>query len=230
MTTDACTLESTPLAAVVVGEAGEGVAEWSDARLVEAVRHDPPDRAALDALAERHWKALFGRCQLLTLDRQRAADLAQEAWCRVLRSRHRLKPEGNFPAYLAMIALNLWRDACRADQRAGPMAERRLASLDAELPGDDSAGASLADILPDLASLEAEQRRRLAAELDDALARLEPHLRGVVVARFLAGESCAVIAQRHGRTEQTVSGWVRQAVQALQLQLLARRDPAVPPP
>ena len=33
-------------------------------------------------------------------------DLAQAAWCRLLRSRRSLKPDGNLPAYLATIATN----------------------------------------------------------------------------------------------------------------------------
>jgi len=42
------------------------VTAWSDAWLIAAVRRDPPDEAALDALVDRYWKALFGRCQMLT--------------------------------------------------------------------------------------------------------------------------------------------------------------------
>ena len=40
-----------------------------------------------------------------------ALDLAQEAWRRVLRTRHSLKPGGNFPGYLCTIATNI-RTCC----------------------------------------------------------------------------------------------------------------------
>ncbi|MCI0534231.1 MAG: hypothetical protein L0Z50_03280 [Verrucomicrobiales bacterium] len=70
--------------------------DWSDSRLIAAVRRDPPAQWALDALVDRYWKPLFGRCQMLTLNHQSASDLAQEAWCRVLRARHSLKPDGIF--------------------------------------------------------------------------------------------------------------------------------------
>src|SRR5437870_1985456 len=43
------------------------VAAWPDTWLVGAVRRDPPDERALDALAERHWQALFAGCYLLTV-------------------------------------------------------------------------------------------------------------------------------------------------------------------
>jgi len=194
------------------------VSTWPDASLVAAVRRDPPDEAALDALAERHWRPLFGRCQLLTLNHEKACDLAQEAWCRVLRARRMLKPEGNFPAYLAVTAMNIWRDWHRSARRAGPLADHRLASLDATRPGDGRERMQLADVVADVSSLDAGQES-LRLDIDQALGRLTPRLREVLVARFLVGESCAEIGRRHGRTEQTISSWVRQALGEMRLHL-----------
>jgi len=195
------------------------VAAWPDEWLVEAVRGDPPNEAALDALADRHWRALFGRCQLLTLDRDQASDLAQEAWCRVLRVRRSLRPDGNFPAYLATTATNVWRDRQRSARRAGPMADRQMASLDAALPADEGDGLSFADVLPDLNALAAEEAAQLRMDVDDALSRLTPELREVVVARFLDGESAADIGRRHGRTEQTITAWLRRALREMKANL-----------
>jgi RNA polymerase sigma-70 factor (ECF subfamily) len=192
---------------------------WPDAWLVAAVRGDPPDAAALDALADRHWKALFGRCQMLTVDYQEASDLAQQAWCRVLRTRHRLKPGGNIPAYLTTTATNLWRDASRSAKRAGPLADHRLVALDAALPGRDGDAVRFVDALPDLRGLDATEQNLLAMDLDQALKELSPLWRDVLVARYLAGESCAEIGRRHGRTEQTISAWVRQATAAMRTHL-----------
>lgn len=183
-----------------------------DAVLVAAVRSDPPDEAALDALVERYWPQLFARCQLMTQNRQQAADLAQEAWYRVLRARHSLKPEGNFKAYLMTVATNLWRDSNRSERRAGVMAERRLLSLDATPSNDDGEMTSLGELLPDSKSLEANQSKLLEMDIDQALARLTPLLRDVLLSRFVIGESCAEIAGRYSRTEQTVSSWVREAI------------------
>jgi len=188
---------------------------WPDAWLVAAVRRDPPDEPALDALAERHWKNLFARCHLLTLDREKAADLAQDAWCRILRARHMLRSDGNFPAYLTTIATNLWRDRYRAERRAGGMADARILSLDAVQRTDDGDGSHLGDLLPDLEALAASDLARLKLDIDQALAGLAPVLRDVLISRFLSEESCAEIGRRYGRTEQTVSGWVRQGVQEL---------------
>lgn len=196
---------------------------WLDIWLIAAVRRDPPDEKALDALAARYWKPLFGRCLVLTLNHHKANDLAQEAWCRVLRSRHALNPGGNFPAYLTTIATNIWRDWHRSARRAGPMAEHKLASLDAGLDTGSGETTSLADILPDLNGLEAEQKKLLMMDIDHALEQLAPQTRDVLVSRFLAHESCAEIGRRYGRTEQAVSGWVRQGVQEMKA-LVTRSD------
>jgi RNA polymerase sigma-70 factor (ECF subfamily) len=195
------------------------ITTWPDAWLVAGVRRDPPDAIALDTLVERHWKSLFARCQMLTLNTHNASDLAQDTWCRLLRARQSLKPDGNLPAYLATIATNLWRDKNRSAQRAGPMAGHRLASLDNAISNDQGETVVLADVLPDVSSLDADERRLLMLDLDQALEKLTPLLREVVVSRFLDGESCAEIGQRHGRTEQTVSGWVRQAIREMKIHL-----------
>lgn len=191
------------------------ISEWPDEWLIAAVRRDPPDETALDALVERHWKSLFGRCHMLTLNQEKAKDLAQDVWRRVLRARQGLKPGGNFPAYLTRIATNLWRDSHRAATRAGPMADSRIESLDAVRSGDEESVATLSDILPDLRSLRTDEQKRLALDIDQALERLSPLLRDVIISRFITGESCAEIGKRYRRTEQTVSGWVRQGLREM---------------
>ncbi len=204
------------------------VTAWPDVWLIATVRCDPPDEAALDALVARHWRVLFGRCQMLTLSQTNAADLAQEAWRRVLRTRHRLNPGGRFAAYLITIATNLWRDTQRSAGRAGALAQNRLASLDDTLSGDGQDTITLMDVLPDLQTSQAHERRLLAQEIDHALGRLTPLLREVLTARFLSGESCAEIGRRHGRTEQTVSGWVRTAIQQMKIHLAETTQAAAP--
>jgi RNA polymerase sigma-70 factor, ECF subfamily len=196
------------------------VREWPDAALISAVRDEPPDEAALDALVSRYWGALYARCEMLTMNRQSASDLAQEAWCRVLRARRRLDPGANFGGYLATIATNLWRDQTRAARRAQALSSDRLLSLDAEASASDG-GASLADVVPDL-SVPDDDQVATRVDLDRALASLTPHLRDVLVARFLDGESSAEIGRRYDRTEQTVTAWLRQALRDMRLHLGVR--------
>jgi len=191
------------------------VTVWPDEWLIASVRRDPPDVTLLDVLADRYWKSLFARCQMLTLDRDKASDLAQQAWYRVLRTRQTLKPGGNFPAYLATVATNLWRDSNRSARRAGPLADHRMASLDAAFLTEEGETVRLTETVPDLKTLLAEERKLLALDIDEALERLTPLLRDVLISRLLDGESCAEIGRRYHRTEQTISAWVRHATREM---------------
>jgi len=195
----------------------------SDAALVAAVSRDPPDEAALDTLVARYWSPLFARCELLTLDRQAASDLAQETWCRMLRARRRLAPDRSFAAYLNTIATNAWRDQHRSARRAGPLADRQLASFDAALGTDDDDPTILADVIPDLHAMAADEQAVLKLDIDRALEQLSPQLRDVLIARFLDDESAAEIAKRYGRTEQTITAWIRQALREMKVHLGAAR-------
>lgn len=197
----------------------DNIAAWLDAELIESVRCEPPNEAALDVLVKRYWDAFFARCQMLTLNHEKALDLAQSTWLRLLRNRQALKSDGNFPAYLATIATNLFRDSYRASLRAGLMSDYWLESLDAAYANDDGDTVTLVDVVPDLKTLDEEKQTLLAIDIDWALERLSPQMREVLVARFIDGESCAEIGRRYGRTEQTVSGWIRAALRHMKTYL-----------
>jgi RNA polymerase sigma-70 factor (ECF subfamily) len=192
---------------------------WPDSWLINAVRRDPPDEDALNALVDRYWKPLYARCRMLTLDPDRANDLAQESWLRVLRARHSLEPDGHFQAYITTIATNLWRDMNRSAVRAGPIADARMASLDAAVVSDDGDSMPLINMVADPHTLLPDDQMLLEMDLDDALKRLDPRLRDVLVARFITGESAAEIGVRYGRTEQAITGWIREAIRQMKTYL-----------
>ncbi len=152
---------------------------------------------------------------MLTLDAESARDLAQEAWLRVLRARTSLQPDGNFHAYIMTIATNLWRDSNRAAVRAGPVADNRMASLEAPVIDDGDESIALGTFVADPHTLSADDQLLLEVDLDDALARLDPRLRDVLVSRFVAGESAWEIGQRYGRTEQAITGWIRESIRQM---------------
>jgi RNA polymerase sigma-70 factor, ECF subfamily len=192
---------------------------WPDAWLINAVRRDPPDENALNALVDRYWKSLYARCRLLTVDPDSARDLAQESWLRVLRARHSIEPNGHFQAYITTIATNLWRDMNRSAVRAGPIAEGRMASLDSSVVADDGDWMPLIDVLADPHTLSADDQILLEMDLDNALSRLDLRLRDVLISRFITGESAAEIGRRYGRTEQAITGWIREAVRQMKIYL-----------
>jgi len=191
----------------------------SDAQLIALVSSEPPDEQALETLVDRYWSSLFARCLMLTLNSERANDLAQSVWYRFLRARRGLKPDGSLSAYLATIATHLYRDSYRASRRAGPMADYRLESLDAAHSNDVGEEVLLMETVADVKSLQTQAQTLLAIDIDRAMEQLAPQLRDVIIARFINGESCAEIGVRHGRTEQTISGWIRQALRQMKTYL-----------
>jgi RNA polymerase sigma-70 factor (ECF subfamily) len=192
---------------------------WPDAWLISAIRRDPPDGEALNALVERYWKKLYARCRMLTVDADSANDLAQESWLRVLRARRSIEPGGNFQAYIIAIATNLWRDKNRSAVRAGPVADSRMASLDAPVAADEGESLPLINVVADPHTLSSDDQILLEMDLDNALSRLEPRLRDVLISRFITGESAAEIGQRYGRTEQSITGWIREATMQMKIYL-----------
>ncbi len=199
--------------ALPMARRGDSVRAWSDAELVTAVRGEPVDAAALDALVERYWAPLHARCELLTLDRESARDLAQETWLRLLRARASLQPESNFAGYLMTIATNLCRDRQRSARRAGALSDARIASLDTA--SSDADDLVLANVVAEPGALPRDEQLLLRIDLDRALATLTPRMREVLVARYVDGESAAEIGARFGRTEQTITSWLRQALRDL---------------
>ena len=189
----------------------QDLTSWSDAELLVAARDGEQASAALDVLVRRHARALERRCLMLASNRECAADLAQETWTRMLRSRATVRPEGSFGAFLAAIAVNLWRDERRVQRRARQLSEQRLLSLDASADADDEY--SIEEMIP--ASEFSEERLLLRLDLSYGLARLSARLRAVVVARHVRGESAAEIGRRLGRTEQTITAWLREALTQL---------------
>ncbi len=202
------------------------VETWPDEWLIAAIGGESPDTMAFDALVKRYGNILFARCQYLTGNRTAAADLSQDAWTRILRSRHCLKPGGNFPGYLQMVATNLWRDNLRSICRAGNMATTNLASLHEALPGGDD-DFVLMDTLSDAKASSQNERALLSMDINQAIAKLPPSLRDVLVARYFIGESCLEIGRSYGRTQQTINSWIRLAIRKLKTHLEDREGAAV---
>ena len=186
-----------------------------DAMLVEAIRSEPMDVVALDRLVRRHGAEFLQRCRRLTGNREAAHDLMQETWCRVLAARHRLDPDRGVAGYLMLTAKNLWRDWNRTARRGHGGSVRREQSLDASWSATEESGCVLAEVLPDPQTLDREEHIHRGMDLARGLAALPPRLREVMIARFHRGETAAHIARRYGRTQQTVTSWLRQGIREL---------------
>jgi RNA polymerase sigma-70 factor (ECF subfamily) len=172
------------------------VSELSDDELMARVRDG--DTASLATLFERWQGPLYNFFLRLTGRAAVSEDLVQDAFLRVLRSKHTYRQEGKFKAWIYQVARSAHSDHYRKRWR-----ERPLEDEDGEI-----AGVSMP--LPD--QLEDAQRVEL---LRAALERLPEDKREVLILSRYQGLRYTEIASILGCAENTVKVRVHRAVKAL---------------
>lgn len=169
-------------------------AEPDDAELMARVGRG--DRAAFGRLVDRHKDGLVAYLARLTGSPDRAQDLAQEAFLRLLRSAGGYRERGHLVALLYRIATNLVRSEARRERRW------RLLAPALAWPADEPAVPSGPRRL-----LQRELQDRLAA----ALARLPVALRAPLVLYEIEDWSQRDIARALGCREGTVKSRLHRA-------------------
>ncbi|MGH9464283.1 MAG: RNA polymerase sigma factor [Thermoanaerobaculia bacterium] len=172
-----------------------------DAVLVARTLAGDPD--AFRALVERYQRGVFGIVLQLVRDRAAAEDLAQEAFLKAYRALDSFELERKFSSWLFKIAHNTAIDHLR---------RRRPDAV--PLESAEEGGPDLLDTLaaPAHDSPEAlARRRRLAAALEEAVARLRPNYRLVMELRFRQGLSYEEIAEVTGLPLGTVKTHLHRA-------------------
>ncbi len=170
------------------------------------------EAAALESLYEDHGQALLGWARRALPDRHQAEDLVQEALARAWAKADRFDPARGSPrAWLFAIARNLLVDRWRAT-RARP----RVVALDPLL--DAGAGGPIEPVA-DVGSSGALERAVEAWQVAEALGRLAPHHRQVLVACYYQGLSIAEAADRLGIPGGTVKSRLHYGLRSLRLVL-----------
>ena len=181
------------------------VGQDEDAAL--AIRASKGESAAFGLLYDRHVAAIYRYVYYRVRDDAEAEDLTSDVFMRALKAIPRYEPRQAFLAWLYRIARNAVIDRARKGNR-------QVSFEDAlEHPGVDKIVEPDAEILAHSDS----------ATLRDALQKLTPLQREVVVLRFLEGYSTLEIAGMVGKREGTVRGIQFRAIGALR-QLIPSRE------
>jgi RNA polymerase sigma-70 factor (ECF subfamily) len=147
------------------------------------------DRDAFRILVDREGPAVVRACHRVLGDLHEAEDAAQEAFVTAFRALSSWREDGPFGAWLTRIAVRI---AIRRSQR-----RRSVTWLDPANPGAaDVAGG------PDPATVSLRAER--AADVRDAVTRLDEPYREVVALRFFGDLSLGEIAAQTGRPLGTV--------------------------
>jgi RNA polymerase sigma-70 factor, ECF subfamily len=159
--------------------------------------------ALMQQLHQEHAAALWGYCLNLTgHDRARAEDVAQETLLRAWRQRAVLdRPAASVRAWLFTVARNIVIDEWRT--------RRSRAELTvAEVPEQSDGGEG-----------DRTDRLLLSWVVAEALTRLSPEHRAVLLECYYRGQPVAEAARRLGVPEGTVKSRTHYALRALRLAL-----------
>ncbi len=187
----------------------QGHAESSDEMLM--VRYRRGDRTAFAELVRRYQAPLFTFSLRYLRDRDRARDVTQETFLRLVRRAAEFKHESRFSTWIYTITRNLCIDELRRQKH------RRHPSLD----DGGSAGLTIGDRLADPDS--DPEREASATRLRDGIARaielLPDEQREVFLLRQVGGVPFQEIARITSTAENTVKSRMRYAMQRLQKEL-----------
>lgn len=163
------------------------------------LRYRDGDEAAFETLYLRHKDPLYRYLLRLSLNREVAEDVFQEAWGKIIKSRRNYRAAARFSTFLYKVARNCLIDYIRRNNRHSHAAGVDPASL-----------ASSADC-PLLDTEKAFSRERLY----DALLQLPEEQRDVFLLYEEAGLGIDIIANITGANRETVKSRLRYAVAKL---------------
>ena len=180
----------------------------SELELLESARRG--DTQAFDALVVLHRQRVYGAVLQLLRNSEEAYDVAQDAFVRAWRSLDRFDGKHAFSTWLHRIAVNAALDVCRRNRR------RPEVAWDDGVPIDAASRTTPATFpAPGSGIDEAEIRRRI----EEALGRLSPDHRAVLVLREIEGWDYREIAKAVGCSPGTVMSRLFHARRKMQTEL-----------
>ena len=186
-----------------------------DRALVEAVLAG--DATAYRGLVERYQRRVYALIVGMVRDREEARDLTQEAFIKAYRNLERFRLESSFYTWLYRIAMNLAIDHLRKHKK------RRASEFDDGFASKGLDGELHHGHVANNPGKELE-RKQLSGRILDALDKLSPEHKRIILLREVEGLSYKEIAETLEIAEGTVMSRLFYARKKLQKQLAAERE------
>ncbi len=171
------------------------------------------DAAAFDTLVTRYRGKIYAMIYNMVRNEQDAWDLAQDAFLKAWKSMAKFRGQAAFFTWLYRIAMNVTIDWVRKKRVAG-----EAEFDDAVPPGDIEPGAPTAP-RPELLPARQLENAEIRARIDEAITRLTPEHRAVILLREMDGLEYQEIADTLEISIGTVMSRLFYARKKLQAQL-----------
>jgi RNA polymerase sigma-70 factor (ECF subfamily) len=174
------------------------------------------DARAFATLVQRHRGPVYNFILRYVGHRQRAEDVLQETWLKVVRSSSEWQPRAKFTTWVYTIARNLCVDSARKESF------RRTDSLDAPASTDGDDGRTKGELVADEQGAAPDRTAhnvRIRPMIEQALAALPAEQREVFLLREYQGIGFKEIAEVTGVNENTVKSRMRYALEGLRKRL-----------
>jgi RNA polymerase sigma-70 factor (ECF subfamily) len=184
-------------------------ATLTDQQVVQLAR-DGRERAFRELIG-RYQRPVFSLIYRLVRDRERAEDLAQDTFIKVLNALDRYKPEYKFSSWIFKIAHNTALDQLRRR-------EPDTLSLDGSPHARTAAEVEATTITPESSGETPEQytaNRQLGAEIEQAISMLRPEYRTAILLCHVEGRPYEEIAEIMGVPLGTVKTYIHRGRKVL---------------
>lgn len=185
------------------------------------LRYQQGEVRAFELLLERHRRPIFNFILRSVGARDRAEDLMQETFLRVIKGAASYQRQAKFTTWLYTIARNLCVDHSRRQKH------RRVASLDAPMSrGDEGNERTMLDTVAgkELGADRQAISRQLHVTLQRAIATLPEEQREVFLLREMQDLPFKEIGEIVGVPENTVKSRMRYALEKLRMELEEYKD------
>jgi RNA polymerase sigma-70 factor (ECF subfamily) len=176
------------------------VAEGTERELVQACQRG--ERDAFRALFEHYRNKVYSIALRFSGDEATAMDISQDTFVKLFSSIRDFRGDSSFDTWIYRLVVNSCMDHRRRSWRIMPLADHFQQTL--RDPAD---------------SLAAVLRNERGGQVRDAVERLSPDLRMVIVLRYTEGLSYEQIAEVLGCSEGTVASRLNRAHKRLEQRL-----------